>query len=103
VKEDSLQSESFSLHVRLRALNTTEYYDLVSSLLFKKPELNQLVLEWFKEKNRKSYWTAAKYLQKVKSIYYDILKDEAGWIKRFSDLKSEFKKRPAFLDEVNDL
>lgn len=53
--------------------------------------------------SRKTYWTAAKYLKKVKGIYFDILKDEAGWVKRFSDLKSEFKKRPAFLDEVSEL
>jgi hypothetical protein len=53
--------------------------------------------------NRNTYWTAARYLEKVKDIYFEILSDEAGWIKRFSDLKSEFKKRPAFLDEVSKL
>jgi hypothetical protein len=53
--------------------------------------------------NRNTYWTAAEYLKKVKEIYFDILKDEAGWVKRISDLKSEFKKRPAFLDEVSKL
>ena len=53
--------------------------------------------------NRKAYWAAARYLKKVKGIYFDVLKDEAGWVKRFSALKSEFKKRPAFLDEVSML
>lgn len=53
--------------------------------------------------NRKTYWIAAKYLKKVKCIYFDVLNDEAGWIKRFSDLKSEFKKRPAFLEITSDL
>ena len=53
--------------------------------------------------NRKTYWDAANYLKKVKGIYLDVLKDEAGWVKRFSDLKSEFRKRPAFLDEVSEL
>lgn len=52
---------------------------------------------------RKTYNVAAKYLGKVKDIYLDILNDKAGWEKHFSDLKSEFKKRPAFLDEVNEL
>ena len=52
---------------------------------------------------RKTYSIAARYLGKVKDIYLDILNDEAGWTKRFSDLKSEFKKRPAFLDEVSEL
>lgn len=42
-------------------------------------------------------------LEKVKYIYIDILKNEAGWEKRFSDLKSEFKKRPAFLEIVSEL
>lgn len=53
--------------------------------------------------NRKTYSIAAKYLGKVKDIYINILKNEAGWIKRFSDLKSEFKKRPAFLEIVSRL
>jgi hypothetical protein len=50
VKETSIQSEKFSLYERLRYLNTSDFYDLVSTLLIKKPELHQLVLEWFKEK-----------------------------------------------------
>ncbi len=50
--------------------------------------------------NRKTYQVAAKNLKKAKNIYIDILKDEAGWVNRFSYLKSEFKNRPAFLDEV---
>ena len=53
--------------------------------------------------DRKTYHIAAKYLKKVKSIYFDVLKDETGWIKRFFNLKSEFKKRPAFLEEVSKL
>ncbi|HII79878.1 MAG TPA: hypothetical protein HA261_05685 [Methanosarcina sp.] len=42
-------------------------------------------------------------LEKAKYIYIDILKNEAGWAKRFSDLKSEFKKRPAFLEIASEL
>ena len=53
--------------------------------------------------NRKTYKFAAKYLGKPKSIYIDVLKDETTWHKRFSDLKSQFKSRPAFLDEVRHL
>jgi len=53
--------------------------------------------------NRKTYSTAAKYLGKVKDIYIDVLNDEAGWVKRFSDMKSEFKKRPAFLEITSEL
>lgn len=48
--ENSLQSEKFSLHERLRSLNASDFYDLISTLLIKKPELYQTVLEWFKEK-----------------------------------------------------
>lgn len=50
MKENSIQPEKFSLYVRLRDLDTSDFYDLVSTLLIKKPELHQLVLEWFKEK-----------------------------------------------------
>jgi hypothetical protein len=53
--------------------------------------------------NRKTYRIAAGYLAKVKHIYINLLKDESRWKKRFSGLKAEFKKRPAFLDEVRKL
>ena len=53
--------------------------------------------------NRKTYRIAAGYLAKVKRIYINLLKDELVWKKRFSELKVEFKKRPAFLDEVRKL
>jgi hypothetical protein len=53
--------------------------------------------------NRNTYRIAAGYLDKVKHIYINLLKDESGWKKGFSDLKVEFKKRPAFLDEVRKL
>ena len=69
------------------------------------------VLEYYWQKarkkipggNRTTYSFAALYLQKAKEIYINILKDEAGWNKRFSDLKSEFKNRRAFIDEVRML
>jgi hypothetical protein len=53
--------------------------------------------------NRKTYSNAAVYLAKVKNIYTNIIKDESKWEQRFSDLKSEFKNRPAFIDEVKHL
>ena len=53
--------------------------------------------------DRKTYRIAAGYLTKVKRIYINLLKDESEWKKRFSGLKAEFKKRPAFLDEVRKL
>ena len=53
--------------------------------------------------NRGTYRIAAGYLAKVKRIYVNLLKDESGWKKRFSELKVEFKNRPAFLDEVRKL
>ncbi|MEA2052243.1 MAG: hypothetical protein U9O90_05415 [Euryarchaeota archaeon] len=53
--------------------------------------------------NRNTYRIAAGYLAKVKHIYINLLKDESRWGKRFSELKAEFKNRPAFLDEVREL
>ncbi len=53
--------------------------------------------------NRKTYMSAVRYLEKVKYIYTEILQEEPVWIKRFSKLKSEFNKRPAFLDEAKQL
>ncbi len=51
--------------------------------------------------NRNTYHTAAHYLTKVKEIYINVLKDENRWNQRYSDLKTEFNKRPAFLGEVS--
>jgi len=81
---------------------------LADELVYEFPEK---VIEYYWEKayknipngNRKTYRFAAKNLGKAKIIYISILKDETTWIKRFSDLKSEFKNRPAFLDEVKHL
>jgi len=42
------------------------------------------------------YWDLVEF-------YVNLLKDESGWKERFSDLKAEFEKRPAFLDEVRKL
>jgi len=53
--------------------------------------------------NRKTYRIAVKYLAKVKHIYIRILKDEATWNECLSRLKREFKNRPAFLEEVEEL
>jgi hypothetical protein len=53
--------------------------------------------------NRNTYRIAAGYLAKVKHIYINLLKDDSRWEKRFSELKAEFKNRPAFLDEVREL
>ncbi len=53
--------------------------------------------------NRGTYWLAAKYLAKVKHIYSNILNEESKWEPRFSALKVEFRKRPAFLEVVRNL
>jgi hypothetical protein len=71
-------------------------------------EFPEKILEYYWKKTynsiaegkRGTYQTAGKYLNKIKRIYIDVLKDESRWNQRFSDLKTEFKKRPAFLEEV---
>lgn len=50
--------------------------------------------------DRKTYKEAVKYLGKVKAIYLKHLKDKDGWTHMLSKLLMEFKKRPAFIDEV---
>lgn len=52
--------------------------------------------------NRNTYYIAARYLDIVKYIYIDILNEKSKWEQRFSNLKVEFKKRPAFLDELKN-
>lgn len=90
---------------RLGHLNDDGFDEFADKLEYDFPEK---VIEYYWQKayrnipggNRKTYQDAAKNLTKAKSIYMDILKDEMGWTERFSYLRSEFKNRPAFLDEV---
>jgi len=73
-----------------------------------KEEFPEKIIEYYWQKayenipggNRNTYDMAAHYLMKVKKIYINILKDENKWNQRYADLKTEFKKRPAFLEEV---
>ena len=46
--------------------------------------------------------TEAKF-EFMDELYIDILNEKSVWEQRFSDLKAEFKKRPAFLDEVRHI
>ena len=52
--------------------------------------------------NRDTYRIAARYLGMVKHIYIDVLNEKSKWEQRFSNLKVEFKKRPAFLEELKN-
>ena len=53
--------------------------------------------------NRKTYRTAAEHLKKAKHIYLAGLKDEPRWKQRFAELKAEFRRSFAFLEEVKNL
>ena len=90
---------------RLGLLNDDGFDEFADKLEYDFPEK---VIKYYWQKayrniqggNRRNYQDAAKNLKKAKSVYMDILKDEIGWTERFSILRSEFKNRPAFLDEV---
>jgi len=90
---------------RLGLLNDDGFDEFADKL---EDDFPEKVIEYYWQKayrnipggNRKTYQDAAKNLKKAKSIYMDILKDEMGSTERFSYLRSEFKNRPAFLDEV---
>lgn len=76
-----------------------------------KEEFPEDIIEYYWQKaysniqngNRGTYRTAARYLGMVKHIYIDILNEESRWEQRFSNLKVEFKKRPALLEELREL
>jgi len=75
-----------------------------------KEEFPEDIIEYYWQKayrniqngNRDTYRTAARYLEMAKRIYIDILNEESRWEQRFSNLKVEFKKRPAFLEELKN-
>ncbi len=45
-----MQTDEFSLNKNLQSLDSVELYELLQILMNKKPELNKLILEWFKAK-----------------------------------------------------
>ena len=85
-------------------------YDFDEFAMRLKEEFPEEIIKYYWQKaygnihngNRDTYSTAARYLDKVKHIYIDILNEKSKWEQRFSDLKTEFKKRPAFLEELKD-
>lgn len=50
--------------------------------------------------DRKTYKEALRYFDKVKAIYINYLKDVDKWTQILNNLQIEFKKRPAFIDEL---
>ncbi|WP_078410119.1 hypothetical protein [Priestia abyssalis] len=50
--------------------------------------------------NRKTYKEAAKYLQKVRNIYQNLLTESDVWQSRLAALKMQHKNKRAFLDEI---
>lgn len=62
----------------------------------------QKAYNYIQNGNRDTYRIAARYLGMVKHIYINVLNEKSKWEQRFSSLKVEFKKRPAFLEELNN-
>lgn len=85
-------------------------YDLDEFAQRLKEEFPYDIIEYYWQKayskiqngNRNTYYIAARYLDMVKHIYIDVLNEKSKWEQRFSNLKVEFKKRPAFLEELNN-
>lgn len=93
---------------RWRLIIDNSFDEFADRLIEKYPEK---IIEYYWQKarnnipggNRKTYAIAAGYLAKAKYIYIKMSNDESIWEKRFSDLRTEFKNRPAFLDETSML
>jgi len=85
-------------------------YDFDEFAMCLKEEFPEEIIKYYWQKaygniqngNRNTYFIAARYLDRVKHIYIDILNEKSKWEQRFSDLKTEFKKRPAFLEELKE-
>ena len=85
-------------------------YDLDEFARRLKEEFPEEIIKYYWQKaysniqngNRETYSTAARYLGMVKHIYIDILNEKSIWEQRFSNLKVEFKKRPAFIEELKN-
>ncbi len=74
-------------------------------------EFPEKVIEYYWQKayhnipggKRSTYQVANSYLERVRDIYLNILKEDKVWYDRINSLKTEFKGRPAFLDETRGL
>lgn len=62
----------------------------------------QKAYNYIRNGNRDTYRIAARYMGIVEHIYIDVLNEKSKWEQRFSNLKVEFKKRPAFLEELKN-
>lgn len=54
-------------------------------------------------KGRDFYKTAAKHLEEMKRLYFDVIGDEGKWEKHIDALKKKYSNRKAFLEEVRDI
>ncbi len=105
MKETVLQTILNPPKNRWYAINFDEFAEKL------KEDFPEKIIEYYWQKarsnipggNRKTYQVAAKYLAKAKHVYTELLKDETRWKQLFSELKTEFKNRPAFLQEVEKL
>jgi len=108
-EEDNTQSETFSLYVRLRSLDADDLYDLVSTLLSKKPELYQMALEWFKERQKTMPETMEN--EDLVSLNDDLLleywEDARGIISEFNRLgggpEEDEEEAYEYLDQISEL
>jgi len=109
MKENDIQSEKFSLYVRLRSLNTSDFYDLVSTLLIKKPELHQLVLEWFKEKQKSIPETTSNddIISINDGLLFEYWEDARSIISEFNELgggpEDEEEEAYGYLEKISKL
>lgn len=109
MKENNIQSEKFSLYERLRSLNTSEFYDLVSTLLIKKPELYQLVLEWFKEKQESTPETMTDndIVSLNDNLLFEYWEDARSIISEFNELgggpEEDEGEAFGYLEKISDL
>lgn len=86
----------------------SSYSDFDSFAERLKEDYPKEILEYYYKKaynripngNRKTYKEAVGYLKKVKAIYLKYLKDTDKWVQTKINLQIEFKKRPAFIDEL---
>jgi len=52
--------------------------------------------------SRKTYCDASFYIYKVKCVFLDILKNPNEWELKLCDIKERYKKRKAFIEELNN-
>jgi hypothetical protein len=101
------QPERFSIDEELQSLDKEELFDLLKDILEQKPEIFELILEWFKEKQKTSPEKGTKKTFINDELLMEYWSDAREIISEFNEYGGGFEddedEACSHLDSISDL